>query len=202
MRIQVLLIGLIGLGLTACASSPPQNVGDACAIFKEKRSWYKATRKAQEKWGTPKSVQLAIIRQESGFDADAKPARGRFLFVFPGKRKSSARGFPQAIDQTWAQYIRATGNGGADRDNFRDAADFVGWYTAETRRRVGVPVTNAYGQYLAYHEGWGGYARETYKGKSGVIAAARRVSAAAATYDRQLKRCEKVKRNGKTKLKV
>lgn len=194
-------IALAGLTLVgACASAPPKNPSDICAIFAEKRSWYRATRDAQYRWGTPKALQMAIIRQESGYDDDARPARGRFLFVFPGKRKSSARGYPQAVDGTWETYIRATGNRGADRDSFRDAADFVAWYARETRSRNGVPLTDAYRQYLAYHEGWGGYARGSYRSKSGLRATARRVAANTAAYQRQLRRCERVKRNGKTKF--
>ena len=189
------------LFMSACASGPPDNPTNACAIYKQKRSWYRATRASEERWGVPKYVQLAIIRAESSFDKDAKPPRGRFLLIFPGKRKSSARGYPQAIEQTWESYQRATGNRGASRKNFRDAADFVGWYGSETRRRVGVPVYDAYRQYLAYHEGWGGYARGSYRGKPGLEAAARRVERTAASYRRQLQSCEKRKRNGKTKLK-
>ncbi len=190
----------VAAALAACASSPPENPDNICAIFKEKRSWYRASRDAQYKWGTPKSLQLAIIRQESAFDADAKPSRRRFLFVFPGKRRSSARGYPQAIEQTWETYIRATGNRGADRDSFRDAADFVAWYAQETSSRNGVARNDAYRQYLAYHEGWGGFARGSYRGKPTLQAAARRVASTASRYESQLRGCEKVKRNGKTKF--
>ena len=200
--IDRVLKSLFGFGvifMSGCASAPPDNVGDACAIFKEKRSWYRAVNKAQQKWGVPKAVQLAIIRQESSFDANAKPARNRFLFVFPGKRKSSARGYAQAIDQTWARYQKDAHRPGADRDNFRHAADFVGWYVDQSYRRLGLAKTDAYQQYIAYHEGWGGFARQSYSGKSGLEAAARRVESTAQTYQRQLSRCEKVKRNGKTR---
>lgn len=187
--------------LAGCASSPPSNTGNACSIFKEKRSWYRAARKSQERWGAPKSLQLAIIGQESSFDKSAKPPRGRFLLIFPGKRKSSARGFPQAIDQTWDQYRRASGNSNASRKNFRDATDFVGWYAAQSTRRLGIPYSDAYGHYLAYHEGWGGYANGTHRSKSGLQSVAIQVANTTAAYERQLQGCEKRKRNGKTRLK-
>ena len=187
--------------LAGCAYAPPSNPANACAIFKQKYSWYRATRKTQERWGTPKSLQLAIIRQESSFDKSAKPPRGRFLLIFPGKRKSSARGFPQAIDQTWDHYRRDTGNRGASRKNFRDAADFVGWYTAQSNRRLGISYADSYSHYIAYHEGWRGFANETYRGKAGLRSVASDVAATAAAYERQLQTCEKTKRNGKTKLK-
>lgn len=179
-----------------CASVPPDNVGNACDIFDDKGGWYRSTHRAEKRWGLPKYIQLAIIRQESGFDADAKPARNRFLFVFPGARKSTARGYPQALEQTWALYQRSSGNNGANRRSFSDATDFVSWYGAQSKRRVGIPLTDAYNQYLAYHEGWGGYANRSYRNKPQLREAARRVSSTAATYQRQLKRCEKRFRRG------
>ena len=198
MRLSAILVA--ASLMAGCAYTPPSNPANACSIFKQKYSWYRATRKAQERWGTPKSFQLAIIRQESSFDKSAKPPRGRFLLIFPGKRKSSARGFPQAIDQTWDQYRRATGNSGASRNNFRDAADFVGWYTAQSTRRLGISYADSYSHYIAYHEGWGGYANESFRGKPGLQSVASDVANTAAAYERQLRGCEKTKRNGKTKL--
>ncbi|MEM6413712.1 MAG: transglycosylase SLT domain-containing protein [Pseudomonadota bacterium] len=188
-RLPLIIVTLCSLA--ACAKTPPQNVSNACDIFEEKRSWYRATKKAQKRWGMPKSLQLAIIRQESGFDASAKPKRGKFLFVFPGKRKSSARGYPQALDGTWDQYKKSAGNRGASRKNFRDAADFVAWYGAESRRRNGISLSDGYRQYLAYHEGWAGYARGTYRRKSTLKRAARIVDSTARNYQAQLSRCEK-----------
>ena len=47
----------------ACATAPPQNVENICSIFEEKKSWYKAAKKSEARWGTPKHVQMAIIRQ-------------------------------------------------------------------------------------------------------------------------------------------
>ena len=191
-----LLLGAAASALTACASSPPRNISNACDIFTQKRSWYRATRRAEKKWGVPIALQLAIIRQESSFDRDAKPGRKKFLFVFPGARKSSARGFPQAIEQTWEQYKKATRNRGANRRNFKDATDFVGWYCTESSKRLGIAKNNAYQQYLAYHEGWGGYSKGSFRGKTTLQASARRVSESAARYDAQLNRCEKKFRRG------
>lgn len=193
--LRALAAALALASVSACASAP-SNVGNACSIFKEKGGWYHAARKAEKRWGAPIPVQLAIIRAESGFDHNAKPARGKFLFVFPGRRPSSAYGYAQATDPTWEAYKRATGNRGADRDDFKDAADFVGWYMAQAHARAGAPMNDAYAQYLAYHEGWGGYARGTYRRNGHLQAKARRVSAAANTYAAQLSRCEKRLRRG------
>lgn len=190
---------IAGLGLAsvaACASTPPDDITNACKIYKDKGGWYKATRRAEKRWGLPKSIQLAIIRQESGFDPDAKPRRRRFLLVFPGGRKSSARGYPQAVEETWDLYRRKSGNRDANRRNFADAADFVAWYGRESRRRLGVSLDDAYSQYLAYHEGWEGYARETYRRDRTALAAAAAVSRNAEHYEAQLDRCGKRFRRG------
>ena len=37
--------------------------------------------------------------------------------------------FAQALDGTWERYKSETGREFADRDDFEDAIDFVGWYT-------------------------------------------------------------------------
>ncbi|MEM8987347.1 MAG: transglycosylase SLT domain-containing protein [Pseudomonadota bacterium] len=180
--------------LAACATPPPDNPDNACKIFEEKRSWYKATKRAEKKWGTPKEIQLAIIYQESAFEAKAKPERRRFLFVFPGlRRKSSSYGYSQAIDGTWDWYKKETGNRGADRDNFADAADFVAWYGRQSKRIAGVALNDGYNQYLAYHEGHQNYKEKSYRKRKRrwVMEAARNVDARAARYRRQLAGCEK-----------
>ncbi len=194
---RIVLAALAGAAvLAACASTPPDDISDACEIFEDKGGWYGATRRAEKRWGLPKHIQLAIIRQESGFDADAKPARRRFLFVFPGSRKSSARGYPQAVEGTWERYQRDSGNRGASRRSFSDAADFVSWYGRQSNRRAGVPMDNAYRQYLAYHEGWEGYRSGTWRRKRWLQDVAEQVSRNAARYRAQLDRCERRLRRG------
>ena len=179
------------IGLSACATPPPDNPDNACKIFEQHRSWYRATARAERRWDVSKSIILSIIRQESAFDSDARPPRRRFLFVFPGSRPSSAYGYAQAIDETWRRYRRGPGRGGADRDNFRDAADFVGWFADEAHDRAGIAKTDAYNLYLAYHEGPTNYRRGTYRDKAWLQRAARQVEQRANTYAGQLSRCEK-----------
>ena len=191
-----LAIVLAAALIAGCASTPPDDIGNACEIFKDKGGWYKATHRAEKRWGLPKHIQLAIIRQESGFDADAKPERKRFLFVFPGARRSTARGYPQAVEGTWDLYIRDTGNRGANRRSFSDAADFVSWFGRQSNRRNGVALSDAYGQYLNYHEGWEGYARGTHRSKRWLTQSARQVANNASRYRRQLDGCEKRFRRG------
>jgi hypothetical protein len=135
-------------------------------------------------------VQLAIIYQESKFVDDARPPRGRFLWLIPWGRASSAYGYAQAKDETWNWYIQKTGNRGADRDDFSDAVDFIGWYLDTSHRILGISRSDAYNQYLAYHEGQGGYKRKTYNKKPWLINVARKVEKRARSYQYQLARCE------------
>ncbi|MEE9279569.1 MAG: transglycosylase SLT domain-containing protein [Myxococcota bacterium] len=174
---------------SACATRPPSAADDLCEIFDERRDWHRAARRSRERWGVPEAVQLAIIHQESGFRADARPRRRRLLWVLPGPRPSSAYGYGQVIDPTWDLYRRATGRRGADRDDFGDVTDFIGWYAGQIRDRTGVAPGNAYSLYLAYHEGPLGFARQTHSKKPWLLRAARRVAGRASRYARQYAAC-------------
>ena len=78
----------------------------------------------------------------------------RAVWVLPGPRPASAKGYSQAIDGTWDQYKRSTGRFAADRTHdFGDAADFVGWYIDQSASKSQIKKTDAYNLYLAYHEG-------------------------------------------------
>lgn len=174
--------------LSACATYQPVQTNNVCAVFRGEPDWYQAALDANERWGTPIWVMMAIMHQESRFVSDARPARDWFLFI-PLPRRSSAYGYAQAQDPAWEDYIKATGNSGHDRDDFSDAIDFIGWYTHATQRQLGISKWNAYDQYLAYHEGRGGYRRGSYHNKSWLIKVATKVKAQAARYNRQLKSC-------------
>ena len=76
-------------------------------------------------------------------------------------------------------------------DNFGDAIDFVGWYNDQSYHRNQIDKTDAYRLYLAYHEGHGGYSRQTYSDKAWLLDAARNVASRANEYDGQLQRCER-----------
>lgn len=187
--VTCLILGL-WVSLAVGCASPPKNTRNSCAIFEEKSGWYKAALKSQEKWGVPIDVQLAIINQESRFEHDAKPPRDRILWVIPWFRSSSAFGYGQAQDGTWDIYRDSTGKRGADRDDFDDVVDFIGWYGDVSHRKLGIAKNNTYQQYLAYHEGWQGYARKTYLKKKWLIKVARNVERTAHKYRNQLARCE------------
>ncbi len=175
--------------LSGCRSVP-ENPDNICAIFDEKIKWYKAAQRSEERWGTPIHVQMSIIRQESSFHFDAKPARKKLLGFIPWKRPSNAYGYAQALETTWEIYVDETGRRFADRDDFKDAIDFVGWYTDKSQKTVGISKWDPYNQYLAYHEGQRGWQRKTYDTKSWLKEAARKVDLRAREWGAQLKRCE------------
>jgi hypothetical protein len=176
--------------LAACSTSPPKNINDICDIFREKSGWYDDARESFERWGVPIHVQLAIIHQESRFKYDAKTEMQYFLWFIPIGRKSSAYGYAQVKDDTWEWYMKSTDNQGADRDDFDDAVDFIGWYCKQSYDKLKISKWDAYSQYLAYHEGQGGYRKKTYKKKPWLIKVAKKVDKLAKTYRAQLARCE------------
>ncbi|HEX2138965.1 MAG TPA: transglycosylase SLT domain-containing protein [Woeseiaceae bacterium] len=174
----------------ACATAPPQNIENLCAIFKEKRGWYEDAKESEQRWGTPIHVQMAIIRQESSFRFDARPPRTKLLGFIPWTRPSNAYGYAQVLESTWDWYVDQTGRRFAQRDDFTDAIDFVGWYTNLTQKQLGVSKWDPYNQYLAYHEGHTGWKRKSYRSKGWLIKTARRVDYRAKEWGAQLRRCQ------------
>jgi hypothetical protein len=186
----LVLILLASLAAISCATSPPRDMRNSCAIFNEKNGWYSDALDSQKKWGVPIHVQLAIIYQESRFVHDAKPPRRKLLWVIPWTRLSSAYGYGQIKDGTWDWYRKSTGNRWADRDDFEDVVDFIGWYGNVSHRKLGISKWDTYSQYLAYHEGHGGFKRKTYRKKPWLIKVAKNVASRASAYSAQLKQCE------------
>ncbi len=176
---------------SGCVSKPPKNKSDLCAIFGEKRSWYKDAVRSEKRWNIPLTTSMAIMYQESSFNAKAKPPRRRLLGFIPWKRQSSAYGYAQALDGTWKHYKEQSGNWSADRDDFGDAIDFVAWYSRDAVKHTKVNPANAYGLYLVYHEGVGGYRRGSYQNKPQVKKTASKVQARAKRYHRQYAGCKK-----------
>ena len=183
--VSVLLI------LSACHHRAPVNSEDICAIFKEKESWYEAALATQKKWGIPVYIPMAIMYQESAFKFDAKPPMTYLFDLIPTGRISSAYGFSQAKVDTWLDYVKETGNSWSSRDDFDDAIDFMGWYISKASQRNKISKSDAYNQYLNYHEGWTGFKRKTYKKKTWLITVARKVEKRAKRYQSQYKVCQK-----------
>ena len=185
MRLTVLIIA--ATLVQGCATLRPTNLHDACEILRDQPRWYAAAVRAERKWRLPVQTQLAIIYQESTFRADVRPRHT--LLGLPMWRKSSAYGYAQATDGAWSWYQRETGNYTGSRTNFADATDFIGWYADASQKALNISKWDAYNQYLAYHEGHGGWKRRTYVGKAWLRNAARAVDARAARYGEQLRTC-------------
>ena len=183
------LIILFFFLLTGC-SSIPSNTSNSCLIFDERYLWYKHVKKVEQKWGTPIYIQLAFIKMESDFDWLAKPPRQKIFKVIPFKRPSSSFGYSQAIKGTWEQYKKETGNKLATRARFKDSVDFIGWYTNKTQSILKISKSDAFRQYLAYHEGWGNY--KYYKKNKKVIKLAKKVEKQSNIYKNQLNKCKNI----------
>ncbi len=188
-RSQYAIAALALLVMAGCATSPPDEVDNVCDIFREKSSWYGDAKDARARWGVPISVSMAFMYQESRFVATAKPPRKKIFGVIPGPRPSDSYGYSQAKESTWDWYQRTTGNYGADRDDFGDAIDFIGWYNNVSNKELGISKQDAFRLYLAYHEGHGGYRKQSYRSKDWLIDVARKVDRQAQRYDSQLQEC-------------
>lgn len=186
-----LLTVILAFFLTACATPPPEDPENICSIFQEDRAWYHAAKNAEEKWGAPVHVPLAIMYQESSFKHNAAPPMEYFLGFIPIGRASDAYGYAQAKTMTWDDYVKETGNTWSSRSDLDDAMDFMGWFIYKTHRINGVSKWDARSQYLNYHEGWGGYKRKTYRKKPWLMKVAKKVDARSKRYAAQYRKCEK-----------
>ncbi len=188
---RVLAAGLV-LSLSACATAPSR-INDVCAVFDQRDGWFNNWRAAAEsterRYGVPVPVLMATVRKESGFKGNAKPPRTKLFGFIPWKRQSSAYGYSQALDGTWAQYVRESGNFTARRSSFADAIDFVGWYHAKTADGYGVAKNDTFSLYLAYYLGWTAYKRGDWRGKPAVQDYARSTEQMARRYATQLQQC-------------
>jgi hypothetical protein len=169
--------------------SAPRELDNACQILAERPAYARAFRTTEGRWGVPVAVQMAIIYQESKFVGNARPPHEYALGIIPMGRQSSAYGYSQALDGTWEEYTRAQGR--ARRDDIHDATDFLGWYMAQTTSELGIPLNDTENQYLAYHEGRTGYARQSYREKGWLMRVAQDLEARAALYDAQLHSCRR-----------
>jgi len=185
-----ILPGILLLVLSACASSPPAQPDNICAIFSEKPKWYTAAKRSAKQWGGPVYMPMAIMYQESSFRRKAKPPMRYFLGVIPTGRASNAYGYSQALKSTWAEYQKDVGSSFRDRDNFANAYDFIQWYMHKTYARNKVSKWDGYAQYLNYHEGQGGYSRGTHNSKQWLLNTAKLVDQRAKRYSAQLAQCK------------
>lgn len=185
-----IVILLVFLMLVSCTALPPQNSDNICSTFREKEGWYQDANNSFKKWGIPIHVQMAIMHQESHFVADAEPPRPWLFGIIPLPRESSAYGYAQAKDETWDDYQTKADKWGADRDDFTDAIDFVGWYCNISYTRLGIAKPDTKNLYLAYHEGHKGFQRKSYLQKAGLVQIADKVAKRAKLFQSQLSTCQ------------
>ncbi|MBS56425.1 MAG: hypothetical protein CMP16_00955 [Rickettsiales bacterium] len=185
-----IILSLLFIFLSACSSNQLKSTADSCIIFDQKKNWYKATKKSNEKWQTPIAFILSVVKHESSFKQFAKPKRKKILGFIPGKRPSTAFGYAQVTNPTWQWYKTSTQRKNASRANFNDITDFIGWYTHQSYKILGIDKNDFYNQYLAYHEGHGGWKKESYHSKKSLIEVAKKVEITAKKYNNQLIQCE------------
>ena len=189
-KFNYLLLFITIFIVQSCVTKPPQNPDNISLIFQEKKGWYKAAIRSEKRWKVPPYVLMSFVYQESSFKADAKPERDKLLGIIPWFRPSTAVGYSQALTKTWEDYKDETGNNRANRKNFDDSADFIGWYASKGYYQ-GFEKTDARSLYLAYHEGYGGFKKKTYRKKQWLIKVADRVQDRSEKYQKQYWGCAK-----------
>ena len=176
--------------LLASIKFTPNNIENACEIFQEKSAWFDSANLSSKRWGVKMSVLLAIIHQESKFEARARPPRVWLWGVIPWGHISSAYGYAQALNGTWKEYRYSDGSFFAKRDEFEDAVDFVGWYCRKIHNELGISLDNAQQLYLAYYEGIEGYRQRHYIKKTWLQKRASEVAKRTKLFQQQLNSCQ------------
>ena len=188
---KIAAIGLLAV-LAGCASAP-NRIDNVCSIFDQRDGWFdnwrSAAAAAEAKYSIPVPVLMATIRKESGFQRNAKPPRTQLLGFIPWSRSSSAYGYSQALDGTWLEYQKSTGNYMARRTQFADAVDFVGWYHDRSAKALGIARNDTFRLYLAYYSGWTAYQRGDWQSNVGIQSYARETDQMARSYASQLQAC-------------
>ncbi|PSH62428.1 MULTISPECIES: hypothetical protein [Phyllobacterium] len=191
-RLTFATVTVVLLALAGCASAPGQ-INNVCAVFEQKDgwfdNWYVAAKQTEREYGVPVPILMATIRKESGYKANSRPPRTKLFGFIPWKRPSSAYGFSQALDGTWAQYKRETGKYGADRNDFADAVNFIGWYHQQSHLKNGIAIDDAYHLYLAYYFGQSAFARGDWQRNANMQKVARSTAEMANSYAAQLQSC-------------
>ena len=186
---RVMALVLFAASCGVGSGKAPRQLDNACSILSERPTYLAAFKAAERKYGVPVHVQMATIYQESKFVSDARTPFRYAAGVVPLGRQSSAYGYSQALDGTWEEYQDQTGKRSARRDRIKDATDFMGWYMAQTQSRLGVPLSDARNQYLAYHEGRTGFARGSFNSKPWLVRVAGEVGQRSNLYAVQLRSC-------------
>lgn len=190
---KIIFLVITTFFLSSCKVEPPPSSyqNDICKIFKHYPEWYWHALDAEKRWGTPVAIQIAIIKQESSFNSDARSARKKlFGFIPYWKRVSTSKGYSQATNDTWKMYQKESGEKGSKRNDFEDTCDFISWYGYYAKKRLGINQNDAYNLYLSYHEGITGYRKGSYNKKPWLKEVAMKVKREAIIYNRQLAVCK------------
>ena len=182
------------LALVSCGggqNQAPRNLDDACSVLDQRRNFLSAMQSSERRWGVPVHVQMAAIYQESKFIGNARTPHQYALGVIPMGRQSSAYGYSQALDGTWEEYQKEQRRRGAKRDRIGDATDFMGWYMSQSNQKLGISLADAEAQYLAYHEGRTGFAKQSYLDKPWLVDVAAAIGRRATMYQEQLSYCRR-----------
>jgi len=193
LRLGLLCAAIVMLSACSSMPSPPRNALNLCSVYAEKTEWRTPTLRSEKRWNIPASVLMATMFHESSYRADARPPRRYFLGFIPGPRPSTAYGYAQALDGTWDEYVSRNSRWFANRDEFDDAIDFIGWYHNLSTREIGIRADDTVNLYLAYHEGRNGFARNSYLEKPWLMRYAQRVGATELSYRNQLSECPLIK---------
>ena len=169
--------------------SQPSSMNNACAIMAEKPTWATALSEAERKYGVEPAQLLAMMYQESSFKYNARPIAKNGNGLRGTSFASSAYGFSQALELTWADYIKKSGHDGAKRESFADSAMFMAWFVDSSSKQTGIRKSRVDDMYLIYHEGAGGYAKKTFKDKSWLLDTANAVDKRYVKYKSQLEDC-------------
>lgn len=187
----VCVLMLVGLVSSCMSLRQPSNTANLCMIFAEKSYWYRHAVNAEKRWNIDKTILMSVIKQESSFVRSARPPRKRILGIIPWKRPTTAYGYAQAIDETWNDYRERNKRPHANRTNFRDAIDFVGWYLDMAAKTANVARDDAKNLYLTYHEGITGFQEGKWRNKKKLLVAATKVDDNAEVYEVQLENCDR-----------
>lgn len=160
--------------LPSCCCAAVQNI---CDLIKIHPNWYEAAKVTQLKWGVPVPVQLAIIQQESDFDADAKSPT------------STAFGYAQIVNKDWYTYTRRVTDDVQGRNVFADATNFIGWYANLMKSQIHISPDDAFALYMAYHDGSSGYLEDLRRRYAPVRTLAYHVQSVADKYQKELVSC-------------
>lgn len=158
-------------------SQPAVHLQDsACDLLAQRPHWRRALQDVKLRWNMEPAFILAFLHQESRFNPTALSS-------------SFAYGYAQIKDDSWDWYLLKTQNKGGGRERFDDAVDFIGFYANQNVKRNRVQLNDVKNQYLAYHEGMGGFESGSYLAKPWLLTVSDKVRDRASFYQAQLLEC-------------